>query len=684
LALLQLGGRAGGSRRLGRRALLILPWSGIALAVGALVAPLGAADDVGFGDLSLEDLLAVQVTTVSKRPETLVDAAASIFVLTAEEIRRSGATTVPDALRLVPGLHVARTGTNTWVINARGFADAFSSKVLVMIDGRSVYSHLFAGTHWDAQALPLEEVARIEVIRGPGATLWGANAVNGIINIITKHSDETRGGLLAGGSGNAEQGFGVARYGATAGTQATWRAYGRYFNRDGRTAPGDAHGVENWRGWSAGFRLDHELPHGALTLLGSAYQSRSSERLTLIDLTFPYAHTGSHERNVTGGNLLVRRSQELGTAGEVSVQFSFDHMEREEGYANTDYTRVDLDLQHWLPLGSRHLFQWGVGYRADADETEDTFMLSVDPPRRTEQLFSGLVRDEFEVVRDRLYVIAGTKVQHNEAVGWEWQPSLRLRWRPATDQMLWAAAAQAVRTPTRGERDFRLNVAVIPDSNGTPTVLSILGDEDPQSETLVALECGYRRSWGERATLDLVAFRNAYRHLLGGVSGGAPYWETEPAPAHFVVPVRVDFAHDGTTRGIELGASLRPAAALNVRGSYTYLQSDLEVTPFEATRGLNMRENHPRHQVALRLALTPAPRWECDLFVAHTGEFVNESVAAHTRVDLRLAWRPLGGLWLEVVGQDLAQEEHVEYEQAWIGEAVAVERSVYGKATWRF
>ncbi len=501
-------------------------------------------DTVDLTELTLEELLEIEVTLASRKSETLTRAAAAIYVLTREDIRRSGATSIPEALRMVPGLQVAQIDASKWAVSIRGFTAQFANKLLVLIDGRSIYTPLFSGVFWDAHDVLLEEVERIEIIRGPGAALWGANAVNGIINIVTRHASASRGSLVTGGGGVEERAFGNLRHGGTLGEATFYRIYAKYFKRDGTA---DALGREVADGWNAvrgGFRIDHDSPEGnALTLQGEFYDGNVGQAIVRApaSLSPPYTLTFNNEIGISGGHVLGRWTRRFSETSDLSWQLYYDLATRGDR-VNGSETRhtFDLDFQHRFGLGRRQEIVWGVGYRSTSDAFENTFAISLSPDSRTDHLLSAFLQNDIGLVVDRLRLTLGSKLERHTTTGLEIQPNLRLLWTPSEKQTVWAAASRAVRTPSRFETDGEVVVQIVPPDSafaGSPVgMLTVSGSRNLLPEELFAFELGYRTRPTDRLFLDLATFYNFYTHLRT-VEPGELALETLPPRPTWSSPV---------------------------------------------------------------------------------------------------------------------------------------------------
>lgn len=632
-------------------------------------------------DFSLEALMDIEVTSVSKRPEKRTKAAAAIYVLTGEDIRRLGATSIPDALRVVPGLHVARIDANKWAITARGFNSRFANKLLVLLDGRSVYTPLFAGVYWEALETPLEDIERIEVIRGPGGTLWGANAVNGVINIITKPAAQTQGGLLSAGAGNEARAFGTLRYGGGLGANGHYRVYGMYGNRDPGRGMTDTH--DDWELTQTGFRADWEWKDRTrLTLQGDFYQGLAGQQVTLPVTPANATATLVDDTDISGGNLLMRwmRTQEGGS--EYRFQAYFDHVNREGLVLHEDRDTVDLEFQHRFQCCEAHDVLWGVGYRRTSDNTDDNAWFRLDPASRTVHLYSGFLQDEI-ALHENLSLIVGSKFEHNDFSGFEYQPNLRAVWTPRPNQTLWAAVSRAVRSPARGEHDVRLRTlpAVNP---GRPVI--IRGDEDFDSENLLAYEAGYRWQGGTTVSVDVAAFYNRYDELRT--------FDPEVfTPTALGLPF--DNRLEGETYGVEVAAQWQIRPGWRLEGSYSFLQMDLDLSEGSAdTVSRGAEDASPHHQASVRSHMDLTPALELDIGVRYVGSLETPTgdpampaiaVASYTELDARLAWRVGAALEVYIAGWNLLDGHHEEFTPDFIrSQPTRVERSVHTGLSWRF
>ena len=626
--------------------------------------------------LSLEELTNIEITSAARRPEPLAHTAAAVTVLTAEDIHRSGFTSLPDALRLVPGLDVARVDSQTWAISSRGFNDVFANKLLVMIDGRSIYTPLFSGVFWDVQDVVLEDVDRVEVVRGPGATLWGANAVNGVINIITKSARDTQGLLISGGGGIEERAFTSVRYGAKLSDDAFVRVFAKYTNRDSSALPFDGQANDAWEMYRAGFRLDWDPNReNTFSFQGDIYAGDKDRLYSIPTAIFPFAGKVESEDHVGGGNLLARWSHTFSAGSQLTVQTYYDRTIRDTAVFSETRDTGDVDLQHRFALGAHQEVVWGLGFRTTRDDITNTLNVSLVPDSRTLNLYSAFVQDEITIVPERLGITLGSKFEHNDFTGFELQPSVRGWWAPAKRQTLWASVSRAVRTPSRAESDVRINPA--PPVPIPPGRLTVLGNPDMVAEELLAYELGYRAQPHERLTFDLALFYNEYENLRS-------LERLVPGP---VSPSAVANNLSGETYGAELSATVQAAQPWRLQGGYTFLEMHLhrargstDVSTEVATEGAS-----PHHQFFIRSLLDLGWNIQFDSTLRYVDALPGPNIPSYLALDMRIAWSPRKNLEVALVGQNLLDDRHPEFAPTFIGtERTEVERRVFATFQWRF
>jgi iron complex outermembrane recepter protein len=455
-------------------------------------------------DRSLEDLMNIKVTSVSKTEQTLSRTASAVFVITAEDIRRSGASNIPDLLRMVPGMDVAQINANTWAISARGLNGRFSNELLVLVDGRNVYTPTFGGVFWDVLDMPLEDIERIEVIRGPGGTIWGANAVNGVINIITCRASETRGGMVVAGGGNLDQGFGTVQYGGGLGKNTDYRVFAKYFNQDHMPGLNGQEGGDGWHLLRGGFRTDSMLSaKDTLMLQGDIYTGEEGNPASFLpSITSPGPQNIDLIVPLSGGFLQSDWKHVFSARSDTTLQISFDRYKRDDELRDERGT-LAVDFQHHFAWGTRQDLVWGANYRNTDSHTDGGLEFSLNPPNVNMQLFSMFIQDEIALVPDKLYLTLGARLDHNYYTGFNVLPSARVAWKPNTRHMFWAAVSQANRTPAETDTASRLNFAGFTGPGGVPTLAALLGNPHFDDEALTAYDVGYRTSILHSLSIDL-------------------------------------------------------------------------------------------------------------------------------------------------------------------------------------
>ena len=622
--------------------------------------------------LSLEELMQVEVTTVSRTAQAGTVAPAAVFVITQEDIRRAGVTSIVEALRLAPGVHVARIDANKWAVGIRGFPDRLSRSMLVMIDGRAVYSPLFAGTYWEVQDTFLPDVERIEVIRGPGGTLWGANAVNGIINIITKSAAATRGGVMDAGVGSSDRvGMGF-RYGGAIGGRTHYRAYAKFYDR-GPFA--DGRDFDDSRMGQAGFRVDRAAGAGrSLTVQGDLYVGEAGQQSQLTTYAPPALRSLDGDAELAGGNLLARW-----VLPRARLQAFYDRTSRREPTFRELRDTFDVDFQHSLVRGRRHELLWGAGFRLSAGAIESVETQRFLPDDRTDTLLTAFVQDEIVVSRERLRLTFGAKFEHNDYSGFEAQPSGRLVWTPDAEQAVVVSVTRAVRTPSRVEHDFERTALLDPRQ---PLFLRLQPNKTFVPEKLVAYEAGYRVRPARRLYLTASAFFNHVTDILS-TEAGPIFVEPSPPPPHRVLPIVFANGLHGHTHGLEATADLRVASWLRWTAAYSYLRVELSRDAdsrdsSQERRGENLS---PRNQLVTQASFDLPGGWEVDWLLRSVGELRTFGVPTYTTFDVRVGYRVNDRLDISIIGRDLHHERHLEFPGGGAGN-VEVPRSVFARAIW--
>jgi len=631
-------------------------------------------------EMPIDALLKVVITSVSKRPESLFGAPAAIYRVTDEDLKRSGFRNIADALRYVPGMQVAQINSHTWAVSTRGFNGEYATKLLVLMDGRSVYTPLSAGVYWDTVDLMLEDLDRVEVIRGPGGTLWGANAVNGVINIISKPAAETQGWLVTGGGGNLEQGFGGVRYGDKLGDSTYLRVYGKYDNHDDFPYFDGSSSHDSWDMGRAGFRLDSGDPSADLfTVQGDYYYGSESWQFTQPIPTAPFLENVTHTDQASGANLLGRWTHQFADESQFTAQTYYDHTYRESNLPQERRDTFDVDLQQHFAPTRRHNIVAGLGYRLTTDHIVGAFANSFVPDERTLNLFSAFLQDEITLYQDRLRLTLGSKLEHNDYTGFEVQPGVRLAWTPTDTQTFWGGISRAVRTPSRAEEDIRINRLASP----LGAMATVWGDGDGDSEELVTYEIGYRAIPVKNLSFDVTAFYNMYDDLRD-LEPGPPAPVTPPPAASFYVANKLT----GQAWGFELSSDWKIATNWwRLRGSYTFYHLDLNFDHGGTDAGtIHLLEGcAPRHQFSLRSEMNLLENVSFDVGLRYVDPLNNPGIPAYTALDLRLAWQPSKRVEVALVGLNLLDPVHPEFAATQvITPQREVPRSVYGQVTLRF
>jgi iron complex outermembrane receptor protein len=603
--------------------------------------------------MTVEQLLDLDVTSVSRRPEKLFGTASAIQVITADDVRRSGATSLAEALRLASNLEVAQIDARQWAITARGFNNVFADKMLVQIDGRSIYTPLYAGVYWDVQDTLLYDLDRIEVISGPGATQWGANAVNGVINITTKSAKDTQGGLVMSGAGTELRDSAAMRYGARTPQGVFYRVYAKYFERGDSVRSNGRRSNDAWRMLQGGFRADWDpSARDALTLQGDGYNGSMGQ-------------FGPDNIQVNGFNVLGRWSRAPAPETELKLQVYFDHTHRRiPGSFTQNIDTSDLDFQHRFRAGVAHDFVWGFGYRRGMDDVVNTRENAFLPPRVVREWFNVFLQDEIALSPDRLSLTIGSKIEHNDYTGFEYGPSARLAFTPNKQNTIWSALSRAVRTPSRIDRDLF--------SPATPPY-RIAGGTHVVSEKVIAFEFGYRAQLDPQFAVSLAAFFNDYDDLRS----------LEPLNPPFAFPVVANSELQGRSTGAELTAEWRAAPSWRLRAGYTEMRVRSEPQPGSAARGTrDSIARDPNHQARLRSLWDFSAKWELDVDLRYVSPISSQGVPGYTEANVRIGWTPAAEWEFSLLGHNLLHTRHPEFNAP--GGRRELQRGVFAKATWRF
>lgn len=583
--------------------------------------------------ISLEELMDIEVTSPGKKAQKLTDVAAAAYVITQEDIRRSGVTSLPEALRLAPGINVARLNSGTWAISSRGFNGRFSDKLLVLIDGRRIYNPLFGGVLWRGQDhVLLDDIDRIEVIRGPGGTLWGENAMNGVINILTKNAEETQGVLLSGGGGTEERGFGSVRYGSAINKDFFYRIYGRYYDRDESFLTEGSH--DDVSQGHVGFRADWTMTESDALMLQSNYYDNEAGLNRLIQ-----GQLTGREFMQSGANAGLSWHRDVADDSDIDLKFFYDRQTQEGNNSSSEIDTFSIDFQHRFPLPLDQEIVWGLDYQFTTDELNlSGFGPPVDPEQRDLHFVSLFVQDEIKLIDDRLAFTFGSKFSYNEFTDFEVQPSVRLLWKLTETSALWGAISRAVRIPTRITHD-RIST----------------GGFMTEPETLIAYEAGYRLQASAALSLDLAVFSNSYDEIFVTTNSTTV---------------------DGWTHGLELSADWEANDRWRLKYQYSYLDMDVDPVLLDG--------NSPEHQLSIFSYLDITDQIQLDAWIRYVDNLPSLDVPSYTELDLRLGWTPYKNIELSLVGQNLLDSRHLEFFQFPATPTSEVQRGVYGKLDLRF
>ncbi len=640
---------------------------GRALLGGLLMLNAVGAGERDLADLSLEELMNETVTSVSKREQKRVEAAAAIAVLSNGDLRRSGATTIWDAMRTVPGLQVASVSSAMPAVGARGFIGAYADKQLVLVDGRAVYSPFFSGVFWYLQQPILDDVDRVEIIRGPGASIWGANAVNGVINIVSSSARDTQGGLIYAGAGQVHGGMGGVRYGGELSEGTYYRVFASRQVEDAfPAAPGQPAGAGDWQSWHGGFRLDR-------------YTGADAHLTWQADVT--RVGLDSNTSDAGNVNMLGRWTRQVASGSSVELQAYVDrtsvHMTPTLDLLSET---ADLAFQHDLVLQERHDLIWGLGARVIRDRFVETNPMSiiVRRPRAEETLFSGFVQDDFAAIPERLTLTAGVKLEHNDFTGWEVQPTLRALFKASERQTLWAGVSRAIRSPSEAEA---LDVVALPAGmpftgpDGGMYLPQIVGNRAAESEVLWSFEAGYRVQPAANVSVDLAVYSNRYTGLFGILD--ANFVPGEPLGA-LELPWQNLFK--SRTRGAELAVVVAVTSGWRVQAGYTVFHHR-QTGPAGADT-VFFGKNDSKEHGFVRSSVDFNSRTSLDVQVRAAGGI--QAMPGYTTADVRLAYRPSEDVELALVGQNLLDGQHPEQPPGVLAIPAEVPRSIHGKMTWRF
>jgi len=639
-------------------------------------------------NISLEDLMKIQVTSVSKKEQPLSQTGAAVYVISQEDIRRSGATSIPDLLRQAPGVDVAQIDANTYAVSIRGFNDRLADQVLVMIDGRSVYTPTTSGVYWDQQDVPLEDIDRIEVIRGPGGTVWGANAVNGVINIITKNAGATKGGLVRAGGGSQDSAQGLVQYGGEIGQGGAYRVFENYSNTGNLTLPDGQRSADGWHMFHTGFRSDWTLsPRDSLTAQGDFTQTGEGQTISVVFANaLPLMRTFNDAVTTGAGNFLGRWNHTLANGSTASLQVYFDRYDRHDEGVHEGLNTIDIDFQHHWRIGEHNDIVWGLGYRFTSDGHTAGYGKTYLPLSQANSLFSAFFQDQIRVA-ESLSITLGSKLEHQPYTGFQFEPSAQVVWTPTERQTVWISASQAVKEVSREEEGLQIDVYTFALPGAGFGVAQYNGSTTAQAERFRDFEIGYRAQPVKQFSVDVAAFAGSY-HNMETVDPGAPFFATDQGPPHLVLPYFFGNTAGAHTLGGELFANWSATSRWRVSAGYTAIHLDVKLDAgSQDTDERERADSTPENQVQVRsqVNLTRHLEWDsAAYYVGHLRDGGNGPVPAYTRVDTRLGWQIAKSLELSVAGQNLLAPRHAEFHDAYEVNHTLVERSVLGKITLRF
>lgn len=617
--------------------------------------------DPEFDEILAGDLSELSVTSVSKRSQRLSDTAAAVYVITQEELRRAGIYSIPEALRMVPGINVAKVAADRWAVSARGFNNANSNKLLVLIDGRAIYTPVFSGVYWGDQSTTINDIERIEVIRGPGASLYGANAVNGVVNIITKSAENTQGNMVSTTINSRGTGLYEARHGGKLKENAFYRVFGQYAD------------FSNWDRERGGFRIDGRQDDGdSYTFQGDAYQGSQDAKLRVPSFAAPYTETFATEDNVYGGNLLGRWNTRLDKESDVSIQAYVDHYTRKELNFEQNVSTADIQAQHSIQINDRNNFIWGGGGRLYYQNLQGTFWADVEEQYDTHEIINAFVQNEYALVPETVFLTLGSKFEYNDFTGFEAQPTARALWHVTDNHTVWGAVSRAVRTPSSIEEDVSILGQAVPAS----TELRVVGNPSQDSEELIAYELGHRMQVMPNLFLDSTVFFNDYDQLQTIGLPGTPFIG---ANGNTIVPYAFNNLGSGHTYGAEFAATWNADTDWRIGASYSYLEMNLDVEPGTAVTLDAAERQSPRHQFSLQsyYNITDEVHWDNMIYYVSA---LSPPIDSYVRYDTRVAWMAMPGLELSLIGRNLV-DPHPEFQSSAKAE---VDRSYIGQVLWKF
>ncbi len=636
---------------------------------------------------SLEELMDIEVTSVSKKEQTLSRAGAAVFVISQEDIRRSGASNIPDLLRMAPGVQVAQIASNQWAITIRGFNNLYSNKVLVLIDGRTVYINSFAGVFWDQLDIPPENIERIEVIRGPGGTVWGANAVNGVINIITKSAADTKGRLVTASSGTRETNSTLVQYGGAAGSRGAFRAFGKYFDINKSTLPSGSPAADGWRGAMGGFRTDLGLTSQDTLSIQGEYRATNGggTARAILPGPPPVALATNQPIDSDSGDLMARWEHTYTDGSSTSLQVYDSAIRRTESGIRLTENSADVEFENHIGVGSRNDVVWGLAFRStrETESPNTPYAFSVLRPVRVDNLASAFVQDEIRLGKS-VSLTVGSKFERNAYTGFEFEPSAQLVWQRTEKSSLWFSASRAIRQPDRFDFEVNFPYSVVP-VPGFGAGMVVVSGAKHAAEQLRDFELGYRAQVAPRLSVDATTFLSYYEHLQT-LEPGAPFVRLVGASPLLVIPGTFSDKAHARNFGAELSTTWKASEAWKLSGAYSLLSMSVHPNADSHDSVIaTIRGDAPRHQIQARSALNLSKRVDWDASIKYVSALSVQNIAGYVRLDTRLGWRINDALELSISGQNLTVGKHFEYvDISGLFLNTAVTRQAFAKLTWRF
>nr|CRH05993.1 putative TonB-dependent receptor [Candidatus Magnetococcus massalia] len=639
-------------------------------------------------ELSLEEILDYEVTSVAKKRQLAANVATAMHVISQSDIQRSGAQSIPELLRMVPGVNVARINANSWAVSIRGFNGRYARKLLVLMDGRSIYTPLFGGVYWDAHELMLQDVERIEVIRGPGGTIWGSNAVNGVINIITKQASDTQTHLVSTSIGSEQQVNMAYRYGGQMGSNGHYRVYAKGVKWDDSLTASGTEQRDAWHSGKVGFRADISPTHNQTLQLQAELSSGAIDGVSSLNSFNANPTEYSDTDKIYGSHLLAKWTQRTEEGSQFALLGYVDHAERISPYLHDQRTTFNVEFNHLAPLGKRHELNWGGGVRYIADEirTHSNYSLQFSDPASDHIVTHLFVQDEMSFPDKNVSVTLGTKLEHNPYTGLEIQPSLRATWKPTKTHTVWGAVSRAVHTPSRFERDGKIEVMSV--AGTMPFVMKLSANDQVDSETVNALEIGHRSVLSPTLSMDSTIFFNVYDNLLGYSSSGTSVSMINFTPTLYL-PASFVSMGTGESFGFETALKWQPTDDLEFQFAYSYLNLQIHTPIHFENDGSDYNQNaetqSPRNQVSIRGSYAINEAWHWDAWIRYTDALYSLGIPAYTNLDMQLKWQPKEHITLSLIGHNLLEPAHAEGKSEFFSlPASEIERSVLLNLSWTF